>query len=102
MGLLGINGLEWIIIFAFVLLLFGGSKLPELARSLGRAKGEFKRGQRELEKELADEGSKGKKSKKGKKNINPKIKVAADTLGISTEGKSEKQLKVEIANKMTD
>ncbi len=32
------------IILALVLLLFGGSKLPGLARSLGAAQSEFKRG----------------------------------------------------------
>jgi len=35
------------------LILFGGaSKLPELARGLGRAMGEFKRGQIEIEREI--------------------------------------------------
>jgi sec-independent protein translocase protein TatA len=97
--LLGINGLEWIIILAFILLLFGGSKLPELARSLGRAKGEFTKGQKDLEREMAQEG---KKSKKTGKKASSKIVSAAETLGIDTEGKSEKQLKKEIAKKLTD
>ena len=33
-----------LIVLAVVALLFGGSKLPQLARSLGSAKGEFERG----------------------------------------------------------
>jgi sec-independent protein translocase protein TatA len=33
-----------IICIALILLLFGGKKIPELARSLGKAKGEFKKG----------------------------------------------------------
>ena len=33
-----------IICVALILLLFGGKKIPELARSLGKAKGEFKKG----------------------------------------------------------
>jgi sec-independent protein translocase protein TatA len=40
---------ELLVILAVVVLLFGGSKLPELARSLGRAKVEFKRGMQEEE-----------------------------------------------------
>jgi len=35
---------EWIIILAIVLILFGGTKLPKLARSLGQAQREFKKG----------------------------------------------------------
>ena len=38
---------ELIIIAIVILLLFGGAKLPRLARSLGSAKAEFERGQRE-------------------------------------------------------
>ncbi|MFT5241540.1 MAG: sec-independent protein translocase protein TatA [Kiritimatiellia bacterium] len=42
MGMPG--GPEVLIILFVILLLFGGKKLPELARSLGRSLGEFKRG----------------------------------------------------------
>jgi sec-independent protein translocase protein TatA len=42
---------ELLVILAIAVLLFGGSKLPELARSLGRAKVEFKRGMQEEEDE---------------------------------------------------
>ncbi|ABW01908.1 twin-arginine translocase TatA/TatE family subunit [Caldivirga maquilingensis] len=44
---------DWIIVIAVVLILFGGaSKIPELFRALGRAVGEFKKGQVEVEREL--------------------------------------------------
>lgn len=39
-----IEGPEWFILLAVVLLLFGGSQVPKLARNLGRAQAEFKRG----------------------------------------------------------
>jgi sec-independent protein translocase protein TatA len=38
---------ELIIILAVVLLLFGGTQLPKLARSLGQAQNEFKKGIKE-------------------------------------------------------
>jgi len=38
---------ELIIILAIVLLLFGGKKLPSLARSLGKSSKEFKKGMTE-------------------------------------------------------
>jgi sec-independent protein translocase protein TatA len=39
-----IIGWEILVPLALIALLFGGSRLPELARSLGRAQHEFKRG----------------------------------------------------------
>jgi sec-independent protein translocase protein TatA len=35
---------ELLIVLAIVLLIFGGAKLPQLARSLGKAQSEFKKG----------------------------------------------------------
>jgi len=43
---------EWLVIIAIVLLLFGASKLPELARNLAKAKVEFKKAEKEAELEL--------------------------------------------------
>ena len=41
----GIGTPELLIVLLVVLLIFGGAKLPQLARSLGQAKNEFKRGE---------------------------------------------------------
>jgi sec-independent protein translocase protein TatA len=38
------SGPEWFIVLAVVLLIFGGSQLPKLARNLGQAQKEFKEG----------------------------------------------------------
>ena len=38
------SGPEWVIVLVLVLLLFGGSQLPKLARNLGKAQKEFKDG----------------------------------------------------------
>jgi TatA/E family protein of Tat protein translocase len=39
---------EWIIVAAVaVVVLFGATKLPEIARNFGRAQGEFKKGLRD-------------------------------------------------------
>tara|TARA_R110000824_G_scaffold12226_7_gene53668 strand:- start:69512 stop:69697 length:186 start_codon:yes stop_codon:yes gene_type:complete len=43
---------EIIIIFLVLLVLFGGKKLPQLARGMGEAIGEFKKGRQKLAKEL--------------------------------------------------
>jgi len=44
---MNLGGPELLIVLAVVLLLFGGRKLPELARSMGQAKKEFETGTRE-------------------------------------------------------
>ena len=38
---------EWWVVLGVAVLLFGAKKLPELARSLGRAQSEFKQGMRD-------------------------------------------------------
>ena len=38
------SGAEWLIVLAVALLIFGGSQIPKLARSLGQAQKEFKTG----------------------------------------------------------
>lgn len=38
---------ELLIVLAVILLIFGGAKLPKLARSLGQAQSEFKKGIRD-------------------------------------------------------
>ncbi|HEU4841706.1 MAG TPA: twin-arginine translocase TatA/TatE family subunit [Ilumatobacteraceae bacterium] len=43
------SGPEWFIVLAVVLVIFGGSQLPKLARNLGQAQREFKDGLAERE-----------------------------------------------------
>ena len=46
LGFFGMNigPTELLVVLGIVLVLFGGEKLPSLARSLGRSMGEFKKG----------------------------------------------------------
>ena len=48
-------GTEWIWIIVIVgVLFFGAKKIPELARTLGKSKGEFEKGKMDGDKELKD------------------------------------------------
>ena len=49
-----IHGWEWIIIALVVLLLFGGKKIPELMRGLGKGVKSFKQGMKEVEGEIEE------------------------------------------------
>ncbi|WP_407355213.1 twin-arginine translocase TatA/TatE family subunit [Methanolobus sp. WCC5] len=50
----GFGPTEFLVIFAAIFLLFGASKLPELANSMGKSMGEFRKAQRESELSLKD------------------------------------------------
>lgn len=51
---LAIHGWEWIIIALVILLLFGGKKIPELMRGLGKGVKSFKQGMKEVEDEVKE------------------------------------------------
>lgn len=51
---LAIQGWEWIIIALVILLLFGGKKIPELMRGLGKGVKSFKQGMKEIEDDVKD------------------------------------------------
>lgn len=54
MGLIGPS--EMIVILVLAIIFFGPDKIPELARSLGKATGEFKKAQMETEREIKKVG----------------------------------------------
>ena len=48
------GGSEWIVIAFVVLMLFGGSKLPELMRGIGKGVGELQKGLDEGKRKIHD------------------------------------------------
>ena len=83
---------ELIMIFGVVLLLFGANKLPELARSMGSAMGEFKKAQISSEQNLKDFEN----SIKEPTVTKSKIQETAEKIGIDIKGKTDDQLLDEI------
>ena len=88
------GGFEWIIILIIiaVLLLFGPQKLPELARGIGRALGEFRRGKIEVERQISEE-----LTDIDVRDTRARVEKAASALRIPSSGRSEMQLKLDIA-----
>jgi len=88
-----LSGWEWLIIIIglVVLLLWGPSKIPELARGLGSAKAEFDKASREGLYEI--ETPKAKASRYSDEDI---IILIARSLGLTTEGKSREEIVQEI------
>jgi len=46
---------ELLVILIIILLLFGGRKIPEMMRGLGKGVGEFKKGMREVDEPINNE-----------------------------------------------
>jgi len=90
--------MEWIIflIVVAVLLLFGPAKLPEMARAVGRAWGEFRKGKMEVEREIRQEfmaEQSGGEATAGR----DQVLRAAKELAIPTEGRDMKDVKLDVA-----
>lgn len=96
------RGFEIIILLVIVaiLLLLGPKKIPELARGIGKALGEFRRGRAEVEKELKRELAETSPGGGSEAviEISPRILEAAKQLGLDVVGKKERTLKVNILN----
>jgi len=95
----GIGTTEIILIVAVIVLLFGASKIPELARSAGKSAGEFKKAQKEAELSY-QEFEKSLKDSPTSEVRESKIQKMAKEQGISTVGKTDDQLLDEISAKM--
>ncbi len=98
MSMFGFQGMEWVIILLIILIIFGPTKLPQLARGLGQAIREFRKASAGLYDEetiSAAERVKG----KGKEVDEETLKKLAEKLGVETKGKSKEQLIDEVLEK---
>jgi TatA/E family protein of Tat protein translocase len=63
----GMGGSELLIVFVIILLVFGPSQIPKMARGLGQAMREFRKAQNEISDELrADDTNKANKPPENK------------------------------------
>src|ERR687889_731327 len=86
----GLGGFEWIIIIGLIVVVFFGvRKIPELAKSFGKASAEFQKARIEAKRELQQMKSQG--------NIGrEKLEAIADSLGIDYTNKNDDELRTAI------
>jgi sec-independent protein translocase protein TatA len=85
--MLGLGTTELLVVLFIILLLFGGRKLPELARSMGSAVREYSKASTEVVEEKTPEKDEDERTA---------IIEAAKKMGIETEGKSVREIAQEI------
>ncbi|KUO81620.1 MAG: Sec-independent protein secretion pathway component [Pyrobaculum sp. JCHS_4] len=90
-------GQEWLVVLIalVIILIWGPSKLPSLARGMGEAIREFRKAASGVAEEEVRRVEK-------KEEIDQKIIEMARSLGISTEGKTKEQILDEINKKLAE
>ena len=97
----GVRGLEWVIIIGLVVaVFFGAKKIPELARSFGKATTEFEKARFEAKREL--EQLKSSSSNITTSSSRTKLEEIARSLDIEVASKTDEQLKMEIQEQLRE
>jgi sec-independent protein translocase protein TatA len=97
---MAIVGAEWIVIIIIIVifLIWGPSKIPELARSLGKAKKEFEKAMKEAE-EIKQQAASSIDVQALKNDVDMLIDVAKK-LGIPTEGRTRAEIYNDVMAKL--
>ena len=94
-----VNGFEWvIIILVIVVIFFGAKKIPELARSMGKATSEFQKARMEAKKTVENDSTIGKNEQDSIDR--EKLESIAETLGVDYSNKNDQDLKNAIDEKL--
>jgi sec-independent protein translocase protein TatA len=86
---------EWAIVLLIVVLFFGAAKIPELARSLGKAKGEFEKGARESREAASKDATPVEATEEAR------VLKAAKEMGIPTDGRSVADIKADVRARLS-
>lgn len=86
----GLGGLEWVIIIGLIVVVFFGvRKIPELAKSFGKASAEFHKARIQAKRELQQMQSQGNVGRE-------KLETIAESLGIDYTNKNDDELRTAI------
>lgn len=95
---MAIGQTEILVIVLVIVLLFGATAIPKLARSLGKAQGEFQRAKSEFDREKARGMAEG---AKGAGPDEAQLRKTARDLGIDEAGMTLEEVKAAINEKLS-
>ena len=100
---MAIEGMEWLVVGLVILVVFlwGPEKLPQIARSLGKAKREFDKAMQGIENEVRQTTSTITDGVVSGLTPDHKLIDLAKTLGINTQGLTRDQIAKEILWRMS-
>lgn len=115
LALLNLGPSEVLLVLVLLVLLFGVDRIPQLARSMGRFKGEMEKARRQFERAVEDEEARAlreqldferQREAQMRAQAAPAeeearaLREAAAALGIATEGRSVEELRADIARRV--
>jgi sec-independent protein translocase protein TatA len=101
-----LGGWEWLVILGVlaIVMLWGPAKIPELAKSIGKAKGEFDKASKEYQKAAFETQitttNATVTTANAPANSDESLFAAAKKYGIATEGKTREQISTELLTKI--
>jgi len=98
-----VGGSEWvIIIFVAMVLILGTNKLPDFAKKLGKAVGEYNKTKSTFQNQLGGISDTGIEITGPVQNERQKLEVMAKTLGTDVSNKTDEELKKIITSKIEE
>jgi len=98
---LNIGGSEWmIIIFVALVLILGTGKLPGVARKMGKVVNEYNKAKNEIQEQIKDVTDEVPKISGPVETEREKLEMIAKSAGVKTEGKTDEEIRENIASKI--
>ncbi len=97
---MALSSMEIFVIVAVIVLLFGAAAIPKLARSLGKAQGEFMKARQEFEGELSKARSSATAPANGVTTSEEQVRRTARDLGIDEANLTLSEVKARIKAKL--
>jgi len=98
---LNIMGGEWvIIIFVAIVILLGTNRLPDVAKKLGKAVGEYNKTKNDVQNQFKDHTNTNLNVNGPVQNERQKLEAIAKSIGVNFKNKSDEELRKQISSRI--